>query len=108
MPFTWFKRSTKPQSAPTRSETPSARPAPPPVEPTPAHTATAVAPSPVEPTPARVVDIPSDKIAQRAYQKWVDRGHSGGSSDQDWRDAEAELRAEYQTTAAEDLPHRSR
>jgi hypothetical protein len=39
--------------------------------------------------------IPHDKIAMRAYEKWVKRGQPHGTSMQDWLEAEAELRAEY-------------
>ena len=38
--------------------------------------------------------IPPEKIAQRAYEKWLKRGCSHGSDMQDWMEAEAELRAE--------------
>ena len=38
--------------------------------------------------------VPPDKIAQRAYEKWVKRGMQHGSDVQDWLEAEAELRAE--------------
>jgi hypothetical protein len=42
-----------------------------------------------------MVKIPHDKIAMRAYEKWVKRGRPNGSDVQDWVEAEAELRAEY-------------
>lgn len=32
-----------------------------------------------------------DKIAERAYQKWEQRGYTHGNDEQDWLDAEAEL-----------------
>jgi hypothetical protein len=38
--------------------------------------------------------VPHDKIAQRAYEKWVKRGRKDGNDVQDWVEAEAELRAE--------------
>ena len=38
--------------------------------------------------------IPQEKIAQRAYEKWVKRGCGHGADVQDWVEAEAELRAE--------------
>jgi hypothetical protein len=34
----------------------------------------------------------------RAYEKWVKRGRPHGTSDQDWMEAEAELKAEYART----------
>jgi hypothetical protein len=39
--------------------------------------------------------IPHDKIAMRAYEKWVKRGRPHGTDLQDWAEAEAELKAEY-------------
>jgi hypothetical protein len=45
-----------------------------------------------QPTPQ--VKVPHDKIAMRAYEKWVKRGRPQGTSDQDWMEAEAELKAE--------------
>ena len=38
--------------------------------------------------------IPQEKIAQRAYEKWMKRGCTHGCDQQDWTEAEAELRAE--------------
>jgi hypothetical protein len=38
--------------------------------------------------------IPHDKIAKRAYEKWCKRGKPHGTEMQDWYEAEAELRAE--------------
>jgi hypothetical protein len=38
--------------------------------------------------------IPHEKIAMRAYEKWVKRGRPHGTDMQDWVDAENELRAE--------------
>ena len=46
------------------------------------------------PTAAAATHIPQEKIAQRAYEKWVKRGCTHGSDTQDWMEAEAELRAE--------------
>jgi Protein of unknown function (DUF2934) len=40
------------------------------------------------------VKIPHEKIAKRAYEKWVQRGRPQGTDTQDWIEAEAELRAE--------------
>jgi hypothetical protein len=39
--------------------------------------------------------ISPDKIAMRAYDKWVKRGYKHGRDQQDWLEAEAELRAEF-------------
>ena len=38
--------------------------------------------------------IPHDRIAMRAYEKWMKRGCPQGTSVQDWVEAEAELVAE--------------
>jgi Protein of unknown function (DUF2934) len=35
-----------------------------------------------------------EKIAMRAYQKWVQRGCPQGTEKQDWLEAEAEIKAE--------------
>jgi hypothetical protein len=43
-----------------------------------------------------VPEIPSEKIAQRAYEIWCARGKPMGTAQQDWLDAEAQLRSEYQ------------
>jgi hypothetical protein len=40
--------------------------------------------------------IPRDKIAMRAYEKWQKRGCTHGHDLQDWVEAENELRAEAQ------------
>lgn len=38
--------------------------------------------------------VPHEKIAMRAYEKWCKRGRQHGSDRQDWLEAEDELRAE--------------
>jgi hypothetical protein len=40
------------------------------------------------------VKVPHEKIAMRAYEKWCKRGRPNGTHQQDWLEAEAELRAE--------------
>jgi Protein of unknown function (DUF2934) len=50
----------------------------------------AAAPAPSDPTPAPATDA----IAARAYEIFVQRGHEPGNPVDDWRQAEAELRAE--------------
>lgn len=47
------------------------------------------------PQSASPVRVPHDKIAMRAYEKWVKRGRPHGTDVQDWVDAENELKAEY-------------
>jgi hypothetical protein len=41
------------------------------------------------------VKVPHEKIAMRAYEKWVKQGHPVGRDVQNWLEAEAELRAEF-------------
>jgi hypothetical protein len=38
--------------------------------------------------------IPHEKIATRAYEKWCQRGCMHGTHQQDWMEAEMELKAE--------------
>jgi hypothetical protein len=35
-----------------------------------------------------------DKVAARAYQKWMQKGCPHGQDQQDWLEAEAEIKAE--------------
>ena len=58
-----------------------------------------VTPPQVQPT-APPQRVPHEKIAMRAYEKWVKRGFSHGSDVRDWLEAEAELRVEYLRTPA--------
>ena len=39
-------------------------------------------------------EIPAETISMRAYEKWCRRGMPHGSDQQDWYEAEAELRTE--------------
>ena len=50
--------------------------------------------TPPQAQPASHVQIPHEKIAMRAYEKWCKRGRPMGTEHQDWYEAEAELRAE--------------
>jgi hypothetical protein len=43
---------------------------------------------------ASLAKLPQEKIAQRAYEKWVQRGRPHGDGVQDWLDAEKELKTE--------------
>jgi len=47
-----------------------------------------------KPTSTQTSSIPHEKIALRAYEKWVKRGRPAGTDLQDWIEAEAELKAE--------------
>jgi hypothetical protein len=57
--------------------------------------------SPVHPTTPTTptVHISHDKIAMRAYEKWVKKGRPHGTDVQDWMEAEAELKAEGTRTS---------
>jgi hypothetical protein len=44
--------------------------------------------------PTGTLPIPHDKIAMRAYEKWLKRGRRHGNDMQDWIEAEVELREE--------------
>ncbi len=50
--------------------------------------------------PASQVKVPHEKIAMRAYEKWVKRGQQHGNDLQDWVEAENELRAEMTKSAS--------
>jgi hypothetical protein len=54
--------------------------------------------------------IPHEKIAKRAYEKWCQRGCKHGTDQQDWHEAEAELRAEITrgVQAAQPMPSSAR
>jgi hypothetical protein len=42
--------------------------------------------------------VPPEKVAARAYQKWLLKGCKHGNDKQDWLEAEAEIRAEMART----------
>jgi hypothetical protein len=44
--------------------------------------------------------IPKDRIAMRAYEKWMKGGCKEGCDKQNWLEAEAELKAEMARPAA--------
>jgi hypothetical protein len=45
------------------------------------------------------LQVPREKIAMRAYEKWCKRGRPQGTDKQDWTEAELELRNEMSRTA---------
>jgi hypothetical protein len=55
--------------------------------------------------PLSQMKIPHEKIAMRAYEKWVKRGRPHGSDMQDWVDAENELRAELARSSGYGTQH---
>jgi hypothetical protein len=57
-----------------------------------------VTPSSVQPSNLPPLVIPHEKIAMRAYEKWVKRGRPQGTEMQDWLEAENELKAEMSRT----------
>ena len=58
-------------------------------------------PSQAQPLSGQPVQIPHEKIAQRAYEKWVKRGRPPGTETLDWIEAENELKAELQRTSGQ-------
>ena len=42
--------------------------------------------------------VAQDKVAARAYQKWMQKGCKHGTDTQDWLEAEAEIKAEMTRT----------
>ena len=59
--------------------------------------------------PASQTQIPHEKIAARAYEKWCKRGRPHGSDQQDWKEAEAELRSEMsRSTTGSTTTHQRR
>jgi hypothetical protein len=55
-----------------------------------------VTPTSSQPANSQQLTIPHEKIAQRAYEKWLKRGQPPGTEMQDWLEAERELKAEMQ------------
>ena len=57
---------------------------------------TAITPQPVKP-PARAIALPvlsQEQIARRAWAIWVKKGRPAGQDEQNWLQAESELRTE--------------
>jgi hypothetical protein len=50
------------------------------------------------------LQVPHEKIAMRAYEKWCKRGKPKGSDKQDWLEAEAEIRMEMSRTSSTPMP----
>jgi Protein of unknown function (DUF2934) len=69
------------------------------------RTTTAPATQTSKPTPmaqpsSGQAGLPKDKVAMRAYQKWLQSGCKHGCDQQHWMEAEAELRTEMVKTGA--------
>lgn len=67
-----------------------------------AATQRAIAPAAMSPTMETSVAtiLDPEQVARLAYSYWESRGGEGGSADEDWYRAEAELRLGGQPTAA--------
>jgi hypothetical protein len=57
-----------------------------------------VTPPLAQPTNMLPLMIPHEKIAMRAYEKWIKRGRPMGTEMQDWLEAENELKTEMSRT----------
>ena len=57
-----------------------------------------VTPPLAQPASASLMKVPHDKVAMRAYEKWVKRGKPHGTDMLDWVEAENELKAELMRT----------
>jgi hypothetical protein len=44
--------------------------------------------------PTQHLMVPHEKIAMRAYERWIKKGRPQGTHVQDWLEAEAELKVE--------------
>lgn len=49
---------------------------------------------------ATQASVPTEKVAKRAYEKWLQGGCQDGCDQQHWLEAEKELRAEMTRAAA--------
>jgi hypothetical protein len=61
---------------------------------------------PVTPPPQAQAQIAHERIAKRAYEKWMKRGCPQGTAFQDWVEAEAELVAEASRGTSNTSPGR--
>lgn len=50
-------------------------------------------------TPSSTVEIPAEKVAMRAYDKWCQGGCQQGVDQMNWYEAEAEIRREMMAAA---------
>ncbi len=50
--------------------------------------------------------VPGDKVAKRAYEKWLKRGCGHGCDMQDWLEAEAEVKSEMSKSSGSSTPTR--
>ncbi|HTU19838.1 MAG TPA: DUF2934 domain-containing protein [Gemmataceae bacterium] len=60
-----------------------------------------VTPPLTQQTPMSPLTIPEEKIAMRAYEKWIKRGRPQGTEIQDWLEAENELKSEMSRTRSQ-------
>ncbi len=92
MVISWLKKVTQPKSTVTP----------------PANGPTCEATPTTRSTSSAALELPHDKITQRAYEIWIRKGRPEGQCAQNWKEAEAELRAELTGRAPEPLPNRPR
>jgi hypothetical protein len=57
-----------------------------------------VTPPSAQPSMLPPLMVSHEKIAMRAYEKWIKRGRPQGTEMQDWLEAEKELKAELSRT----------
>jgi hypothetical protein len=63
-----------------------------------------VTPPTVKPANTPPLTVSQEKIAIRAYEKWLKRGQPQGTEMQDWLEAENELKAEMQRAKPSSRP----
>ena len=52
------------------------------------------------------IKVPKEKIAMRAFEKWLHQGQPHGRDVQNWLEAESELRAEFARTGGAPMNRR--
>ncbi|HTU92115.1 MAG TPA: DUF2934 domain-containing protein [Gemmataceae bacterium] len=57
-----------------------------------------VTPPSSQPNNMQPLMVPHEKIAMRAYEKWIKRGRPPGTGMEDWLEAESELKTEMART----------
>jgi hypothetical protein len=73
-----------------------------------APTAKPVTTGSVQQTQQQQQQLPHDRVAKRAYEKWMKRGCPQGTEFQDWVEAEAELKAEVSRGGTAPAPNTRR
>ena len=86
------RKFTKKASVPAAAPVPAIAPAPTPA-PAPAVTRSEIKGSGTTKAKATPIAVTHDLIAKRAYEIYASRGYAAGNPDDDWREAERQLRA---------------